>query len=155
MGSVPRDGEVPDDQPRTSYGDFQAIGPAAGVSLGPEFGDHRVVRNLFGLSRSHLYALLAEGKIRSACIRRQGAARGRRIFDLASVRRFVEANVEAKGMITEAKRGCQSPARIAALANRQRTMPRKLSAEMLTDAQLEELVALGLTDSELFKPSRN
>ena len=82
--------------PRTSYEDFQAIGPAAGVPPGPEFGDHRAVRNQFGLSRSHLYALLAEGKIRSACIRRKGAARGRRIFDLASIRRFVEANVEAK-----------------------------------------------------------
>ena len=44
--------------PRTSYEDFQAIRPAAGFCPGPEFGDHRAVRNLYGLSRSHLYALV-------------------------------------------------------------------------------------------------
>ena len=67
----------------------------AWVSSQPEFADHKGVRALFGFSRAHLYVLASEGKIRSVCIRRPGATRGRRLFDLGSIRRFLDANVEA------------------------------------------------------------
>jgi hypothetical protein len=47
---------------------------------------------MFGLSRAHLYSLVAEGKIRSVCLRREGATRGRRLFDCASIRAFLAKN---------------------------------------------------------------
>jgi hypothetical protein len=67
--------------------------PAA-VNALPEFADHRTARALFGLSRSHLYILANERKIRSVSIRKPGALKGRRLFDCASIRDFIAAQVE-------------------------------------------------------------
>lgn len=64
---------------------------AAATSL-PEFADHRTARALFGLSRSYLYNLANERKIRSVSIRRPGALKGRRLFDCASIRAFLESS---------------------------------------------------------------
>ncbi len=55
--------------------------------LGTKAATHR-----FGLSKPHLYSLLADGKIRASCIRRQGAVRGRRLWLVESIRSFIEAN---------------------------------------------------------------
>jgi hypothetical protein len=63
---------------------------AAASSL-PEFADHRTARALFGLSRSYLYKLAEERKIRSVSIRKPGAIRGRRLFNCASIRAFIES----------------------------------------------------------------
>jgi len=65
---------------------------AAATSL-PEFADHRTARALFGLSRSYLYNLANERKIRSVSIRKPGALKGRRLFDCASIRAFLDASV--------------------------------------------------------------
>ena len=62
---------------------------AALVAARPEFADHKGVRQLFGFTRTHAYQLAKEGKIRSVCIRRPGAIRGRRLFDCASIRAFL------------------------------------------------------------------
>ena len=62
---------------------------AAGTTSLPEFLDHKGLRALFGLSRAHAYLLAGEGKIRSVCIRRPGALRGKRLFDCASIRAFL------------------------------------------------------------------
>lgn len=68
---------------------------AAANSL-PEFADHRTARALFGLSRSYLYKLAEERKIRSVSIRKPGALKGRRLFDCASIRSFLNGqNIEA------------------------------------------------------------
>lgn len=64
---------------------------AAATSL-PEFADHRTARALFGLSRSYLYNLAGERKIRSVSIRKPGALKGRRLFDCASIRAFLESS---------------------------------------------------------------
>ncbi|MDZ4403896.1 hypothetical protein [Prosthecobacter sp.] len=61
------------------------------VAVLPEFADHRTARALFGLSRSHLYILAGERKIRSVSIRKKGALKGRRLFDCASIREFLQA----------------------------------------------------------------
>ena len=53
---------------------------AASGTLLPKWTDHKGAR-ILGLSRSHLYELAGAGKIRSACIRRKGALRGRRLFN--------------------------------------------------------------------------
>ncbi len=62
----------------------------------PEFADHQTAKRLFGLSRSYLYRLSGEGKIRSACLRKKGATSGRRLFDCASIRRFIESTMEGE-----------------------------------------------------------
>ena len=64
---------------------------AAATAL-PEFADHKTARILFGLSRSFLYQLAERKPIRSVSIRKPGAIKGRRLFDCASIRRFLEAS---------------------------------------------------------------
>lgn len=51
-----------------------------------------------GLSRAAMYQLIAEGKIKTACIRRPGTVRGQRLVYLPSVLEFLdrEAEKEAK-----------------------------------------------------------
>lgn len=60
----------------------------------PEFGDAKIVRKMFSLSRAHLYRLSADGKIQSACLRQRGNLRGRRLWYLPSVRDYLFANME-------------------------------------------------------------
>ena len=62
---------------------------AASVTAQPEFCDSKQARPLFGFSRSHLYLLASQGFIRSVSIRRPGTTRGRRLFDCASIRAFL------------------------------------------------------------------
>jgi hypothetical protein len=69
---------------------------ALAVPAQPEFADSKQVKLLFGLSRSHVYSLLQQGLIRSACLRRKGASRGRRLFDVSSIRSFIDAHVEPR-----------------------------------------------------------
>jgi hypothetical protein len=66
----------------------------AGVASVPEFVDHKGLRAMFGLSRAHGYLLASEGKIRSVCIRRPGAIRGRRLFCVQSIRDFLATCVD-------------------------------------------------------------
>ena len=60
----------------------------------PEFGDAKIVRKMFSLSRAHLYRLSADGKIKSSCLRQRGKMRGRRLWYLPSVRDYLLANME-------------------------------------------------------------
>lgn len=63
-------------------------------ALMPEFLDVDQVRIYFGIKQSLLYRLLAERKIRAASIRQRGKTRGRRLFDVASIRAFLNAQVD-------------------------------------------------------------
>lgn len=45
-----------------------------------------------GFSRSKLYAIAAEGSIRSTSIREKGQLKGTRLFHLASILAFIEKN---------------------------------------------------------------
>src|SRR6478736_5485988 len=69
----------------------------SGLFLSPEFLDIDGVRGFFGLKQSHTYRLLAEGQIRAVSIRQRGKARGRRLFDVESIRQFLNANVDKPG----------------------------------------------------------
>lgn len=60
----------------------------------PEFGDSKIVRKMFSLSRAHLYRLGAEGKIKSCVLRQRGCTRGRRLWYLPSVRSYLHSNME-------------------------------------------------------------
>jgi hypothetical protein len=61
----------------------------------PEFGDSKVVRKMFSISRGHLYRLGAEGKIKSSVLRQRGSMRGRRLWFIPSVREYLLENMEA------------------------------------------------------------
>lgn len=53
-----------------------------------------------GFSRAKLYALVAEGSIRSTSIKDPGAIKGTRLFELASILSFIE-KCEAAGISKE------------------------------------------------------
>jgi len=72
-----------------------SIGAANVKSSGPEFVDSHGLRALFGISRSQAYDLANEGAIRSVCIRREGAIRGKRLWVVSSVRAFLNKLQEA------------------------------------------------------------
>jgi Helix-turn-helix domain len=68
-----------------------------GRFLAPEFLDVDQVRIYFGIKQSLLYRLLAENKIRAVSIRQRGKTRGRRLFDVASIRAFLNSQVDKDG----------------------------------------------------------
>jgi hypothetical protein len=64
------------------------------VSGDPEFLDAVGVEKHFGIRRSLLFRLLAEKQIRGVSIRQKGRLRGKRLFDCASIRKFLLSNVD-------------------------------------------------------------
>ena len=62
---------------------------AASITASPEFVDAKGLRLLFGISRAHGYLLADQGKVKSVCIRRPGAVRGKRLWDCTSIRAFL------------------------------------------------------------------
>jgi hypothetical protein len=44
-----------------------------------------------GMSRAKLYVLMAEGQIKTACVRRKGNIRGLRLFSIESIDAFLES----------------------------------------------------------------
>jgi len=60
----------------------------------PEFVDSKGARQLFGIVKSTLYVLKAEGKIASVAIRKRGASRAKRLWSCDSIRNFLNANME-------------------------------------------------------------
>jgi hypothetical protein len=59
----------------------------------PEFCGFQEARQLFGLSRSHLYRLADAGQIKSVVLRGKGKLRGRRLFVVESIRALLLANI--------------------------------------------------------------
>ncbi len=71
--------------------------PATGASvdgLTPEFTDHRGVTRLFGICRSKAYQMADQGLIRSVSLRRPGQTKGKRLFDIASIRACIARCME-------------------------------------------------------------
>jgi hypothetical protein len=48
---------------------------------------------LFGIGRATLYSWIAEGRVKSACIRKKHAIRGIRLINVASLRSVIESSV--------------------------------------------------------------
>jgi hypothetical protein len=61
------------------------------LASGAEYGDALQVRANFGISRGHLYYLLREKLIASKSIRRRGMERGKRLYNLASIRDYISS----------------------------------------------------------------
>lgn len=58
-------------------------------ALAPTWGDAKTVYRIFGISRSPLYRLLP--LIKSASLRDEGSARGKRLFHLPSIAELLES----------------------------------------------------------------
>lgn len=63
------------------------------AGLTPEFCNHRQATAIFGLSRSHLYLLSEEGKIKSVSLRERGRSKGKRLFVADSIRDFLTRHI--------------------------------------------------------------
>ena len=75
----------------TLFKNRTAITNPSRASSPPEYATQQTATALFGLGRSSLYVLANEGKIKSACIMKPGAIRGKRLFDCASIRAFLNS----------------------------------------------------------------
>jgi pyruvate/2-oxoglutarate dehydrogenase complex dihydrolipoamide dehydrogenase (E3) component len=53
-----------------------------------EFVDHVGLKRRFSIGRSAAYTLIENGDIRSVCLRRKGCIKGKRLFEVASVREY-------------------------------------------------------------------
>jgi hypothetical protein len=67
----------------------------ASANFIPEFCDSKNLNRYSGLSRSHAYRLECVGKIWSACIRRPGSTRGKRLWHLPSVLEYLRSQMGA------------------------------------------------------------
>jgi hypothetical protein len=61
----------------------------------PEFVDCKGLEARWGIKRSLAYSLLADGLIRGVSLRRRGQLRGKRLFDVASVRTYLASQMES------------------------------------------------------------
>lgn len=61
---------------------------------GPEFVDCKELERLFGIRRSLAYELINRSAIRSVSLRKRGALKGKRLFDVSSVRNFLRNETE-------------------------------------------------------------
>jgi hypothetical protein len=62
--------------------------------LDPEFVDCKGLEAGWGIKRSLAYALLADGKIQGVSLRRRNQVRGKRLFQVDSVRAFLRSQME-------------------------------------------------------------
>jgi len=61
-----------------------------------EFTDAPGLKAGWGIKRSLAYTLMEEGLIKGVSLRRKGALRGKRLFDVASVREYLRKQMEAQ-----------------------------------------------------------
>lgn len=66
-----------------------AVKAASLNEIDPEFVDFGGLYRMFGIRRSHAYVLADRGHIKSVSLRRPGSLKGRRLFDVQSVRDFL------------------------------------------------------------------
>lgn len=62
----------------------------------PFYAGHAETSRLTGLSRTHLYQLFNEGKIKTIALRAKGKTRGRRLFLIESVLQFLDNELAAQ-----------------------------------------------------------
>lgn len=76
---------------------FSTIQPVEAANGQPEFIDYKGLRGLFSISRSHGYDLAYRGLVRTVCLRKPGAIRGKRLWEVASVRTYLNSCVTLVG----------------------------------------------------------
>lgn len=70
---------------------LQPVTESSNSNLIPEFGRWQDVQRLFGIKRGTLYNLWAEGKIKSASVRRRGNKCGCRLFYLPGISEYLKS----------------------------------------------------------------
>lgn len=60
----------------------------------PEFGRTADVQRHFGIKRGTLYNLHADGRVRGVVLRSRGQLTGVRLWDMASIRAYIEKSME-------------------------------------------------------------
>jgi hypothetical protein len=67
------------------------------VLVGPlsEWTDFHGLQLLFGIRRSYAYHLVDEGLIKSVSLKQPGEKRGKRLFHVASIRRYLDSRIGA------------------------------------------------------------
>lgn len=71
--------------------------PIAAHPGDPEFLDAAGVETRFSIKRALLWRLLAEGRVRGVVIRTPGRIRGKRLFDVSSIRALLQEHVGPTG----------------------------------------------------------
>lgn len=68
------------------------------VVAGPvsEWTDFHGLQLLFGIRRSYAYHLVDEGLIESVSLKQPGEKRGKRLFNVASIRRYLNSRLTAE-----------------------------------------------------------
>ena len=61
-----------------------------------EFVDAPGLQGLFSIKRSLAYSLLGDGLIKGVSLRRRGQLRGKRLFEVASVRAYLASQMETE-----------------------------------------------------------
>jgi len=64
------------------------------VSLHTETTDYLGVQELFGIRRGLAYHLAETGQIESISLKEKGEVRGKRLFDVRSIRKFLDSKRE-------------------------------------------------------------
>lgn len=59
-----------------------------------EFCDSPGAKARFGLGRTYLYSLLEQGLIRGVSLRKRGQTKGKRLWNVESIRRFLNSRME-------------------------------------------------------------
>jgi hypothetical protein len=70
---------------------------AASPATDVEFCDSPGAFQRFNLRRSHLYQLHKDGLIQGVSLRRRGAARGRRLWSIDSIRAYLNSQMDKGG----------------------------------------------------------
>jgi hypothetical protein len=69
------------------------------VSPVTEWTDYHGINALFGLRRSTAYHLSNEGSIKSVSLRHEGEKRGKRLFNVASIRDYLNSKLEMQSAV--------------------------------------------------------
>jgi excisionase family DNA binding protein len=73
-----------------------ADGPPAQTRLRPEWLRVDTAAKLFGISRSKLYELIADRRIKSFCLRERNKLKGIRLISFDSLSEFLESQANAQ-----------------------------------------------------------
>jgi hypothetical protein len=92
---------------------------AASWGVDPEFVDLRGLEARFGIRRSNAYTLISEGAITSVVLRRKGTIKGRRLIDVASVRKFL--SIQPSDVDPALSANCRAAQKASASRKRERS----------------------------------
>ena len=74
---------------------IEPVQPGNFTGVMPEFGRVADLTRIFGIRRGTAYNLFRDGKIKGVLLRVRGHKSGVRLFDMASIRRFIYAEMDA------------------------------------------------------------